>query len=496
MRKAPLKPFCSVVAVYASLALAGAVSAQTDQSEEELRRVIRELRPSKVVPARPFDPDERPGQVVDYELGSDGGWFYWPPLLQWRWYPLAPTTDPTVQVTVYPPYSGNPTNAESFILQFPAVPPASISDRALVIGFHSFNVSENQIFGPQAQGLWELCQANGWMLLAPRGLNQVHFGNEPSQRALEQVLALVYWIFEINPDRIYTFGFSMGGLSAMSFAFRHQDPYALRIAGVVHHTGTVDVVRDYETANVATQQIFETSEVFGGSPAAAPFNYDRVNPTRFNAAGDDFLEDFFQLDGVFHTPFYLHRNSNDPQKILPWNVVLDDELLAKGFTCTSDVVTTKTPEHNLATIDFADAFNYVGQFSLGPLPTASEIFADRPGNYLYTEMIAGRTDKVARYNVSVDAPSNTFTVNQSVDVTDIGFDLGLMGIDPAFLVSFFCEADDGAQMTYVLKGYPAAPSSIAVNGGAPVASSYDPATGNLSITPTADGSLAFVQITP
>src|SRR5262245_30596357 len=60
------------------------------------------LRPSRIVPAKParWEFIDQRGEVVDYELGSEGGWYYWPPFLQWRVLEFSQwvTPDPIVEV--------------------------------------------------------------------------------------------------------------------------------------------------------------------------------------------------------------------------------------------------------------------------------------------------------------------------------------------------------------------------------------------------------------
>lgn len=493
------------LAARGALALAAGLLATSSPAGQNLSGspVPPPLRPSRIVPSQPAQWQfiEQRGSTTDYELGTTGDWYYWPPFLQWRFLDASQwvTADPIVEVDIYPPYSGSATNIEAFFLQVPLAHPAPLEDRALIMGFHGSQVSPAQIFGIGSgiNDLPEICSDNGWLLMAPNGLHTSNMASEPTQRALEVDLAFLYSVLPFNPDKVYSLGFSMGGLNATSFALRHQDPFALRTAGIIYHTGTTDIIRDYNDATPHFQQtIWEDPLVFGASPTENPFAYDRVNPARFDAAGTGFLDDFFQLDAIKHTPFYLHYNTNDPTKYDGWNSVLSGALTAKGFTVESAITTTLQPKHSIFTLDFIDAVGYVTETPLGPLPASSRIFADRPAKYLWSRMISDPAPNVARYTVAIDTSTNSFAVSDTHHVDVLGFAPSLMGLSPSQTLTFTAASGDLTPDTYVIGDYPAAPTSILVDGVQPLATSYDPIKGEVSISPNETGSAASIEIIP
>jgi hypothetical protein len=461
------------------------------------------LRPSRIVPAGPatWEAIEGRGAVTDYELGGGGGWYFMPPFLQWRF--LEPsqwaTSDPIAEVHVYPPYSGSTTNIESFLLQIPTTMPAPVADRALIIGFHGASISPAQIFGVSAgiTDLPEICTANGWFLLGPNGINASNMACVLSQKALEVDIALIASLFQFNWEKVYTLGFSMGGLNATSFAFRHQDPYTPRVAGVIYHSGTTDIVRDYDEAPPqAKVDVWENPLVFGASPTDDPFAYDRVNPTRFNAAGTGFLDEHFQLDALKYLPFYVHADNNDYTKYSGWTKTLAAAMQSKGFTLKTKYITSPTPTHSIFTLDYDAALDYVTQFPVGVMPPGARLFADRPGRYLWSRMISNPAPNVARYEVQIHRLTNSFAVSDTHHVDTLGLDLALMGVNAAQPVSFTAQSGDGTPDTFVLTAYPAAPTAVLVDGGPASSWGYDPVTGGVTITPNSTGADALVQVIP
>ncbi|MEM7310641.1 MAG: hypothetical protein AAF682_28460 [Planctomycetota bacterium] len=488
-------------AILAGLLALAAPAAGTQTAESGGNTQVTDTS-SKLAPARraTWDNIDRRGRSVPIEVGAGGGWYFWPPVLQWRYMDPADwaTSDPIFEVMLYPPYSGSATNAESFFLQVPTTNIVPVADRGMVIGFHGYELSPSQIFGVKAMStdLPEYCTQNGWFLLAPTGILTTNMGSLPSQRALEMALALIVGLFDFNWDKMYSMGFSAGALSAASFAMRHLDPGALLPAGIIYHTGTIDLIREYNQQSAQTQTLWAGPDHFGDTFANDPFAYHRVNNARFNAAGDDFSDDHFAFKSLKHVPFYLHVNLNDPTHLPGWNMELEEKFSSDGFTYRAVTGSTATPKHTIHSIDYPDALAYISQFEAGPLPTSAELFADRPAKYLWSKMISDPAPEVARYAVDIDAPANSFDISDTHHVGILGFDLALMGLDPLQVLNFTAASGDSTSDTYVLIGYPAAPSSVLVDGVAPVSWSYDPVKAEVSITPNSSGGVATVQVIP
>lgn len=445
------------------------------------------------VAAKPFTWAEAPQTqlTLNIPVGPGGGWLFLPGLgLQLRLVPSW-STDPTFEVLLWPPISGHPTKPESFLVQFPLFEKVAPADKALVIAFHPFGVSEKSPFS--GSSLPFQCAQRGWVLLSPLGLSQANFANVESQLALDAVLALVRQFITFSKQRIYTVGFSMGGCNAVSWAMRHQDPSGLRAAGIIDHTGTMDLVENYNLGTPQLKTIMEGE--FGGSPAAQAFNYDRVSP--FRLAGTTVDANQARVSNVRHLPFYLHFNNGDPtSSLLLQTQALRNYLVAHGATVQLSTVNSG-PVHSWSTLPMQDALDWIGQFTLPPAPDAIETFADAAKNYLYTEVRELSPQKVARYHVALEPVANRFEVTATRDIQKLAFDLSAMGLDPTQTLRFDASSADASSDTLILVGYPQAPQSVKLFGFfPPLAWSYDAATDELSVTPNASGSLAEVVIVP
>ena len=69
------------------------------------------------------------------------------------------------------------------------------------------------------------------------GEGYASYGNEKFQLHTRRVIRRIKRDFAVDEDRIYGYGFSSGGMDALSFAARQQNPQGIMFAGVVSHSG-------------------------------------------------------------------------------------------------------------------------------------------------------------------------------------------------------------------------------------------------------------------
>ena len=443
-----------------------------------------------------------PGTPIPFHAANPkGGWFLLGPGIKARWvhdYPVW-SGHPTVEIILEAGVSGHPTLDEHLLLQFPPnlfqIPP---EDRAIVVAFHPFGISYASPFNGSI--LPALCEQRDWILLSPNGLSQDNFATAESQASLDVVMGLVLKMLPFNRERVYTVGFSMGGLNAVSYAMRKQDPNGIRVAGVVNHTGTMDVILDYETGSQGLKDILEDDEHFGGSPTEKPFNWERINPTRLTPA-NIVDPDRAPVTNLIDIPFFLHVNTQDLQTdLVDMTYALYDYLLSLGVDVVLSEVQAGTT-HHWSTMDMAAAIDHIGgAIAPGVAPDNGpvlELFADREAHYRLSEVREIDVEQVANYRIVVQSPAiNAFAVQSTRAVRELALDLAPMKIDPAKVLTITTWAADSEAVTFVLEGYTAAPTTISVNGAPPASWSHDPVSKELTIKPTVDGSFAVIQVIP
>ncbi|MBM3976562.1 MAG: hypothetical protein FJ299_06180 [Planctomycetes bacterium] len=426
---------------------------------------------------------------VDVPVGPGGGWLYLSGYAL-RLVPSVPgSTDPIAQLILYPPNSGHPTLAEDVLIQFP-LGPAPAGGWPVLIGFHPYNVSHaSLILNTQFP---QLCAQKGYVLISPYGMSQYNFANPTAQNALDKTLELIRQWIPLDPTRIYTVGFSMGSLNAVSWAMRHLDPSDLRVAGVIVHTGTQDVIEEYNTAPAAIKN--QLAEVFGGTPLTVPFAYDRVNPLRMLAGAAD--PDQTNVTNLLHVPFYVNVNLGDPNvKLVTQTNALANFLISKGALVNFQAANFG-PTHSWNTLNFSAALDWIDNFTLPADPQSVELWSDDIGQWLQTEVRAQDAQKVARYKLAPSG-SNALALTATRFLGELAFDARDFGASYRSLLKLDTSSADGTSDTLVLTGYPSAPSSVALSGGGAVQSwSYSAALQELRVIPHPSGSPVQVLITP
>lgn len=402
--------------------------------------------------------------------------------------------DPTIEAVFAPPGSGHPTKAERITFQFPLDPASIPGSGAMVIAFHSYGVSEKDIWVNTQ--LAQLCKERGWLLVAPYGLVDTHYGNVESQQSLDKVLETVGKFFTWDPKRVYTVGFSMGGGAALSYSMRHLSDTRTEIAAVVNHTGTQDLIEVYNKGSIAVKQMLVNDSHFHGPPTTedGAFAYKRVSPAVFTGGAVD--PDLTPLRNLARIPIYTFVNLDDPQT----DLVSDNSAVSaylQGLGMNVNLVSAhKGPLHSWSTLDLDAAFNWIAGARLLPDPKAATVFADLEAPYFGTKVRAKTAKRVGFYEFSVDAPTNSFHVDNTRDIDSLVLDLPALGLDPALALGGSWSSLETVGDELVLSGYTSAPSAVLMNGTPSTTWSFDPLLGEVVIPIPAGPTAGVLLITP
>jgi len=409
------------------------------------------------------------------------------------------TGDPTYEVLVLPPTSGHQSQPERFLLQFPSdLLDRPLAERALVVGLHGFQQSEKSIF-LNTELPWE-CASRGWILVAPYGMTDTHFGNVRSQEALEACVRVVYRAMPFNHRRVYAVGFSMGGLAALSFGMRHLDVHGLRFAGVAVHTAPLDLMRSWNNASPPLRELLANELHFGVTPDEDAFEWERVSPVRFLESG---VVDptHAPVDNLLHIPVLLHANLADPLPQLVEGIQeLKNHLLLRGAIVEESLVFEPTAGHSWGTMDFVATLDFLGEQGLGPIPDDSTLSCDRAGGWLGSELRAMQAGAHARYRLERGPASvghtNAFALTDTRGVDELAIDVAAFGLDASAPLSFLHASADETHDAIVLTGYASEPGSVSVDGIAPRSVVFDEESHELRIVPTATGRAVRVDVIP
>lgn len=439
------------------------------------------------------------GEVTLPRAGAGGGWAPGPNGLYYRSVP-AFTADPTYEVIIRAPHSGSALYAERILVQIPAnFAQKPFAERAVVVGFHSFSVSEKDIF-LNTNLPFEAAQ-RGWMLVAPYGLTDTSFASPQSQASLEAVFHVLYGLVPFNYRRIYAVGFSMGGLNALSYGMRHLDRLQLQFAGIVAHTSTLDMLQEYADSTPVMQWLLANSRHFQGTPQTHSFEYERVSPVQFR---DDGLVDAEKAPvlNIAGRPIYLHTNLADPRTDLVAGMgALATFLQQRGAHVVEHLVHDPAVGHHWSSLPLGTALDYVAAHELGGAPEQTvEMFADNPGRWLHTEVESISPDRFGRFRLEL-APVqagilNSFALLATRDLDEIRLKTNQLGLDATTPLRFLHESSDGTADTLRIAGFANSPTSVTVDDQPATSWSWQATSKELVIEPTTDGRFVKVDVHP
>lgn len=399
--------------------------------------------------------------------------------LQFRFVPSL-TGDPTIEAIFWPPASGHPTQAERITFQFPMNAQGIPGAGALVIAFHSYGVSEKDIW--INTDIAQMCADRGWALIAPYGMVDTHYGNVASQESLVKVINTVQKYFQFDPDRVYAMGFSMGGGAALSFAMRHMSESRVQVAAVVNHTGTQDLVDVYQSGTIGVKTMLSNAQHFGTAPTSTDgaFPYLRVSPSRLVLGNVD--PNLTPVRNLGHVPIYTFVNTSDPQtKLVSDNLAVTSYLQSIGHNVTL-VAPAGAATHKWNTMDMVAAFRWLERQSLAPKPTTMQMFADKEIQYLDTKVRDKQDLRVARYDLTAFAGTNSLDVVNTRYLNTLAIDAAALGLDPDAPLGITWSSIDALGDELVILGVTHPPASVTLDGLPHATWSHDPVTSELSLS--------------
>ena len=97
----------------------------------------------------------------------------------------------------------------------------------LIIALHGMGGDENSYFDAYANGAFKVeAEKRGYIVACPKGLQPASMYRGPAEQDVMDVLAEVRRVYNVDPDRIYLTGHSMGGFGTWSVAVHHPEIFA------------------------------------------------------------------------------------------------------------------------------------------------------------------------------------------------------------------------------------------------------------------------------
>lgn len=371
--------------------------------------------------------------------------------------PSAPTVATVVRAQRYDPFVWQiqngamyelelttPVGSETFGLYVPSVPAAP--QAPLLVHFHAYGGAHQEL--EQWSDFAREADARGWFLVAPdqdvRNASGVADGrtynSEEAQRRVEAVIDWALANLPIDRDRIYGYGFSMGGGDCLGYAAQHLDPARGAFAAVCNHTGTLVTTEEW-IRNAPAQPPLQVA--FQGTPleVAARALYRRASAVAYSVPGAG--QGSFDPNGLnafanlYGTPIWSWYYTGDTatSRAYEYMQVLDASMplhQLQVLTAPPSYLPTNFPaglHHAWEYLDEAAVCNWFAQQTLS-VPTSGTLHFSQDKRYhdLWLTRKPNNADW-GKVTFSLPPQSNTITFTGVSNVLRIRVDAALSSID-------------------------------------------------------------------
>lgn len=240
----------------------------------------------------------------------------------------------------------------------------------LLIAFHQWGGNENSTYYTEFD---EEANNRNWIFMSPYGGSSNNYNHQGAQ---EMVKLEILWMLEnynIDSNRIYMVGGSMGGASGMVYSNNHLNPTEPMIAATASGSGILDCERRAIEMDGNNSMI----EWFGGNWDEVPFEYHR-NSAIYFADSTQSMHHNLQ-----HLPIYLDFGVSEPHRIHAEEMydILTD------YNQNMWIDTEPTGSHGFSVMDENHTCHWLSQFSLNDNPFDINVKLDEPSRAYWSEAI-------------------------------------------------------------------------------------------------------------
>ena len=217
----------------------------------------------------------------------------------------------------------------------------------LLVTFHQWGGNQNSNYGTLFD---EEANNRNWIMLSPYGGSSNNYNHQGMQDMIEKEILWMQNNFNINGNKIYMVGGSMGGASGAIYANNHLDPTKPMVAATASASGILDCERRAIEMDGNNSMI----EWFGGSWEEVPFEYHRNSAIYF---ADSTESMHYNLQ---YTPIYLDFGITEPHRTHAedlYNILL-------GYNESLWIDENPTGSHGYSVFDENHVCNWLSQYNL------------------------------------------------------------------------------------------------------------------------------------
>ena len=245
----------------------------------------------------------------------------------------------------------------------------SDNQHPLLVTFHQWGGNENSNYYTEFD---EEANNRNWIMLSPYGGSPNNYNHQGAQNMVQGEIEWMMEYFNINPNRIYMVGGSMGGAAGAIYSNNHLDPTKPMIAATASASGILDCERRAIEMDGNNSMI----EWFGGDWDEVPFEYHRNSAVYF---ADTTQSMHYNLK---HLPLYLDFGITEPHRTHAQDLF---ELLG-GYNNNMWIDIEPTGNHGYSVFDENHVCNWLEQFELENNPDTIIVNLDEPSRAYWLEV--------------------------------------------------------------------------------------------------------------
>ncbi len=333
--------------------------------------------------------------------------------------------------------------------------PTSYDDLApeghpLVIAYHGY-AGSHQSTSLQSTIHLE-CENRGWIYMAPIGLDSHFFGPPVTMQHLRAAIDWTIDNFNVDEERIYMVGFSMGAGVSANFAARHRDPNDLMLAGLGLVGGTYDWTQEHSLTTSAVHFYMEHPLCFAGPPSSELFKYQQASTQYFDPGTytpstlpGTRLDHLSMGINLGHVPTFVTWDTGDTLPQVPaGNTALVNLLTAQGTDFVTDIVTGTPTPHSWSVLDEVALFDFFEGRTAIRTPQDLTVLTDEPTNASYLSVTPRNTGAFTRIDAESFDLTGEIVIETVTNVDEAIVDVqtaGISGIAPVRLTATSNDLD-------------------------------------------------------
>ncbi|MAQ43421.1 MAG: hypothetical protein CMG25_02915 [Candidatus Marinimicrobia bacterium] len=256
-----------------------------------------------------------------------------------------------------------------FSYQIPAFYDESIP-APILVAFHQWGGNENSTYYTTFD---EEANDRGWIFLSPYGGSSNNYNHQGAQEMVKNEIIWMQQNYNIDSNRIYMVGGSMGGASGMIYANNHLNPNEPMVAATASGSGILDCERRAIEMDGNNSMI----EWFGGNWDEVPFEYHRNSAIYFLD-----LNQSMHMN-LQYTPLYFDFGITEPHRTHAeemYEIMLD-------YNNNMWIDTEPTGSHGFSVMDEAHVCEWLSTFSLITNPMDINLKLDEPSKAYWIQAV-------------------------------------------------------------------------------------------------------------